>query len=580
MHNNDFRVASHPTCTQRAVLQRSLALVPLLAALLLTACGGGGGGGSGGGNGSATVTPPTAPDPLVPVPDNTFGVDCAGTHCAALDVSTYAGSGVGIWRYSNTSMAPAVVPVALTGTGGRSVTLVMTNLDNASTINGNIVAPGFSGNRHVDPVANDGGESEPRINQIPARIRHFQPPVLEPEPEPEVTVAARSLAPSATMHGASVGQGRLWYDHEENQRYATLEQQLTASDGRVINFWVENGEYIVSRVTPALLNALSQAFAGGNNPVYGLVTGLADQPWGSHNYGSALIAPSQPLDIVLLNLDNNGRPWELVGFFWGLNNFRNGANGISTSNESLSLYLDTETLYLGNGGLQFEISTLAHELTHMINFYQRVIKRSSPSSDYSYDTWLEEMSALMMEDVVGSRITPNYHVIRDDRFPAWLNAGDFNCDLTQFESNTSSACFGYNLAGSFGAWLLRHYGIDFYKALLAGTSSTDSIALLDNTIRARGGPGFKDAVRRWGTLLALLPAASPPWFGLPERSEQGFTLPAINGSAYVNVRRLPTVAPNPLQANGHYPQLRSNVANTYTETVTVPAYTTLTVIVK
>ncbi|WP_204277729.1 M30 family zinc metallopeptidase, partial [Enterobacter hormaechei] len=68
------------------------------------------------------------------------------------------------------------------------------------------------------------------------------------------------------------------------------------------------------------------------------------------------------------------------------------------SNQSLSLYVDSETIYLGgNDGLNTVISTLGHEFTHMANFYQRGVLHGS---QYMYGTWLEEMTAMTMEDVL------------------------------------------------------------------------------------------------------------------------------------------------------------------------------------
>ena len=585
MHNSDVAPLSRTSRSRLSAAPGWHLFAALLSAMLLTACGGGGGGGGGSGDSSRTLTDssgaPALPfdaSPPVAVPDNSFGVDCSGSRCGAIDNTTYAGSGVGLWRYSNTTASPAAVPVAISGTFGREVTLILTNLGDVSSPLANTFSPSRFANINGlnQKRVNAAPDNSPGVNRIPARIRHFQTPPLAQQRS-----AARSLAAPSALAASGVGDSRNWYDPDDQPRTATLQIARTAIDGRRVNFWLESSEYDANKVTDAQLQALADAFTSGDNAIYNMVTSLAGQPWGGHSYGN-LIDSTQPLDIVLLNMQDDSQAWGLVGFFWGRNNFRNGTqdgnNVINTSNESLSLYLDTETLYLDSDGLRFEISTLAHELVHMINFYQRSVRRSPQSGDYRYDSWLEELTASMMEDLIGTRLDPSYHIIRDDRFPSWLQAGDFNCDLTTFDDDTGSRCFGYNLAGSFGAWLLRHYGIDFYLSLLTDTSSTDSVAVLDHALRQYGGLGFKDAVRRWGTLLAPLPAAAPDWFGLPGRTQRGFTLPAIDGRNYL--RQLPTSAPAQLVPNGHFPQRRANVADPYVETVTVPAHTTLTVIVQ
>jgi hypothetical protein len=67
---------------------------------------------------------------------------------------------------------------------------------------------------------------------------------------------------------------------------------------------------------------------------------------------------------------------------------------------------------------------------------------------------------------------------------------------------------------------------------------------------------------------------------MPARSEGGFSLPAIDPSSLGRDKRsLPQAVPDWLRKTGSFPLVRPDVKGTYTETVRVPAGTTLSVVV-
>ena len=311
-----------------------------------------------------------------------------------------------------------------------------------------------------------------------------------------------------------------------------------------------------------------------------LVTGLAGQPWGAHTHGE-LIAADQPIDIVFVNFTPDSQPYGLLGYFWAVNNFKRqpGDAQFQYSNESLSFYMDTETLYLGGAnGLTTQISTLSHEFIHMINFYQRGALKGA---NYMFDTFLEEMSALMSEDILADRLTPGTNPMRDGRITGWMSKPGFNCDLASWVSDVNATCFGYNITGSLGAYLLRQHGVGFYQQLLKNTSSTDSLQVLGNAIAQAGGPSMPVTLQRWGSNIALLPSSGPAGYGWPARTDQAFTLVGIDGQRYAATRRLPTTVPSQLAARGHFPFVRQpDAQGLYQEQLRVPAGTTLTAIVQ
>ena len=210
----------------------------------------------------------------------------------------------------------------------------------------------------------------------------------------------------------------------------------------------------------------------------------------------------------------------------------------------------------------------------MIHFNQRnVLKGNS----YRFATWLNELAAEGMTDIVGSRLGG----YTDSRYPGWLSKPGFNCDITNWDSNLSSTCFSYNIVGSYGGFLLRHYGLNYYKALFNNsvTNANSSMDILAHAISAAGGDRLQ-TFRHWGASIAMLPATgSPDGFGYPARSEGGFSLPAYNGATFLSRRTLPS-APANLVPYGHHPVVKSGVSGTYTNTITVPANTHLSVVIQ
>ncbi|WP_279213766.1 M30 family zinc metallopeptidase [Delftia acidovorans] len=543
--------------------QHSKTAIALALGAVLAGCGGGGGGGPSG-------------------PSSQLTAACSGTACGAANATTYSGQGVGVWSYTNTTQAEQQIPVALTNLGSKQVTLIYTNNGDAS-----VPMPALT----LTPPAATTATAQKSLsaapatgNQIPERIRNFKPRLTAAD-----TQARQSIKPQAAAI-LPVGSQRSWFvetgSSKIETRQATLRRQAsvpTPTGTRTINVWLEDSEYDAAKVSDAMLDTLVQRFTSGSDAVYPLITGLSGEPWGAHSY-SNLIDPDQPLDIVFVNFVPDRTPYGLLGYFWSLNNFKADPADpdVKYSNQSLSFYMDTETLYLDPAaGMTNQISTLSHEFVHMTNFYRRSVQLSKPGTDYAFDTFLEEMSAMMGEDIVAQRVTPGFNSIASGRVPSWLSRSGFNCDPAAWSADTAAPCFGYDVNGSLGAYLVRQYGVGFYKQLLSNTTSTDSLQVLGNAIQQAGGPTLPVAVQRWGANIALLPADSPSGFGWPARTEQGFTLAAINGSSLASSRVLPTTVPVNLNARGHFPFLRQpDAQGTYQEQLRVPAGSTLTAVVR
>ncbi|WP_420995441.1 M30 family zinc metallopeptidase [Cupriavidus sp. 30B13] len=552
---------------------RASVVASILAAAVLAACGGGGG--------DAPVTQTTAGPaaPVVPPPaEPAPALAPACTGCGAADGSNYTGSGTGVWAASNTSGTPVDVPVAIGGVNGKPVTLLYTNGATAQAMPAlslSVIQPVVGSLALQSVQAAPSARDEQTMRDI-GEFNRTGWAALAGAKHP----ASQSEMAAPPPHAAVVNDVKNWYHTDGTSRSATLERQVLAPDGTTVNFWVETAEWTQSgsKVSDTILDALAAGFAGPGG-IYAMLTSVGGPLWGPHSYSNLIAGTGQPVDIVILNFDNNATPFGTVGYFWGVHNLLKTSD--PRSNESLSLYLDSETLYLGGTeGMKSMKMTMAHEGMHMQNFYRRGVKAGS---QYAFQTWLEEMSAMMMEDFASHTIDPSYNAIRDVRFRDYVGYGNgnFNCNILNF-TGFGPTCESYSVSGSFGGFLDRQLGLAFYKDLLTRTSSSDSQTVLDQAIKAaRADSGFQQELLRWSvTSNSLMPAASSPArYGYPERVDGGFTLPVIDPSLYSAIRRLPASVAATLQPYGSFPVVRTGTGATFSETVRVPAGSTLSVVV-
>lgn len=565
-------------CRSRAESPWSAAAM-LAVAMSLSACGGGGGGGGGGmalpvaASSPAAAAPPAAVKPADGVPVST---SCSS--CSQLEVATFAGSGTSIWQGVNKSQVAADVPLSISGLDGQTVTLVLTNEGAADqSMSGLVVRSG--GSVVASKAALPGDDSAEAQNMAIGEFNRAGFDKLLGAPSKDAPGLSKSVAAAPPY---ALDDQRQIYLYDHSQRSVKLVTQRAASDGTMVNLWVETSELSPSRITAELAQRMEDKFAAPGG-IYDLLVRTGGPLWGEHAYGELIAGSGQPVDIFLVNFDGNAKPYGVIGYFWGLNNFRKDAGERAWSNESLSLYLDTESLYLdGENGVKQIATTMAHEGMHMQNFYRRSVKMGSK---YAFATWLEEMSALMMEDWASFNIDPSHNAIRDTRFPYYLaynGAGSYNCMLSEW-TPMGANCESYALNGSFGGFLNRQLGLDFYRTLLNSTGVEDSTAILDAAIKSkRRGSGTGQELRRFSaTAAGVIPlGAGLDEYSMPARSEGGFSLPAIDPSSLGRNRRaLPQAVPDWLRKTGSFPLARPDVKGTYTETVRVPAGTTLSVVV-
>lgn len=547
------------------LLRTGIAAAVLLA---LVACGGGGGGGkSADGTANVVDTGPVGQPTRLEAESH---VEPSCSDCAAIDRNTYAGTGIGIWHTSNTDTAARDVKVAIGGLANNDVTLIFTNESASDVAMAGIVMNAT--NALFSRRANSGGAA-PVEPSAKAKIDEFNragwATLLGKEP------ARRASSFGGAPLMATVGiTTRVFNHHDGSARTTILKKTSTQPDGVAVNVWVETSEATETRVSSALVDQLASSFTRSGG-VYDMLKDVGGALWGSHSYPE-LITGGAPIDIVVLNLQADSAPFGEMGYFYSINNFSKAY--APESNESVSLYLDSETMYLaGARGMEAIVSTMAHEGMHMSNFYRRGVK-TGPA--YQFDTWLDEMSAMMMEDVASARISATYNTIRDMRIPQYLQYANFNCSVLEWNW-LGAPCDSYAVTGSLGGFLLRQMGIPFFGNVLR-QPTTDSHEALNAAIKAfRPHSGIGEELRKFAVAsIASLPAASAPaGFGFPTRVDGDYSIAAINAEVYKPSRMLPTSVPATLRGYANFPVVRQAVSGAFQETVRVPAGVSLTVVV-
>ena len=517
------------------------------ATLSLSACGGGG---EGEGRGGIATAPPVGLAPVAPVAPTppalpeVSDVLPSCTNCGAVNSTTYSGSGIGIWHKTNLNAGTSNVAVSIGGLVNKSVTLVVTN-------------------------------QTPVVQALPLLQPHtdYMEPPTGPAPveDPVATLAATpKVHRNAVVALPAATQMRNFAVKDGTTRTTTLMQQYTLADGALVSLWVENSQLGTTKMTPAITSALGATFAGAGG-VYDMLKTVGGPLWGPHTYTNYMGWSSINIDLVFVGLGTPGSAYGEVGYFHARNIAFKSAD--PASNESLALFLDADTTY-GDGerGLRTMKTVMAHEGLHMSNFYRRSLL---VGLGHQYQPWLEELTAMMVEDAFASTLGTAYNPTRDSRVPYYFPASAYACAVTDF------VCGGYPLVGSFGGFLMRQLGMPFLKALL-NNPVAGSEAALDAAIKVvRPSSSLGDEMRKFTvSMVALLPAVAPPaGFGFPGVSSAELTLVGFDTQTLDPNRWMPAVAPTALNAYASFPVSRARVTGIFRETVSVPAGATLSVVV-
>ncbi len=505
--------------------------------ILLQACGGSGG--------TTTDTPPVINRPVtMPVnpPKASLTVNCSGAACSAVSPIQYSGNGVGLWQYNNTSTQDALIDVDILGvTSKNQVTLAFTNGERDTAISvpsiGNNISAELKKNANLS--ANFRSEQSGTLNHLAVekhshdtahsvmmkRNQASKKNLIEKTPleKNQTTIQAETnLAVQRIRAAPTINTQRVWSDSYPSVpvNYITTNKHVcTLPSGRKVVFWQGNN---TANLTPTILQYFIDNTCGVSGTFARLNTLLGDF-WGANNlYGNIITETAgiqQDVNIVFLN---PVAPTDWAGYFDSKNNFLLSSE--SDSNQALVFFINASSI---NQQPDFYLSTLTHEATHLIAFYQNTVVR-----DKSWDNaWLDETVAMMSEDIIVPA-TVSYNKMADMRLPDYLKSGgNISLDNWLYVSDPS---IHYDMGATLGVFLNRRYGLSLYQQLLTGCTSPalkdDEYACLNSVIVQNGGLGLADEFEKMGASVFSKASASTGLvgYGFPKVNAGSYTLQAID----------------------------------------------------
>jgi hypothetical protein len=326
---------------------------------------------------------------------------------------------------------------------------------------------------------------------------------------------------------------------------ATLRRKQSDA-GAIAQFWVADALWTSNaaaedgRINSSRLEEIATRFldTGTDNDIFEWVSDIYGDPWGPRPTGEGLIKETKVVDILLLDIQDGGESSGsfVAGYFNPRDNFDpagpngNGWNdptGPSNRNESngrIMFYLDG-ALYAtpdsGQATWSVEqdypseiVMTLAHELQHMIHFYQKFVLQTGRPTD----TWIEEMLSTVTEDAVADKLgfrgprgvdptsfpegSAGARDIAFGRLPSFVDFPErslYNWD----SSDPQALLYDYASSFAFGSYLARNYGGAELLHEIVRNDEHDSDAVL-NAVASLGSPRTMSLLlREWAVATVL-----------------------------------------------------------------------------
>ena len=278
---------------------------------------------------------------------------------------------------------------------------------------------------------------------------------------------------------------------------ATLRKKVTASGVILLiyvadDYWIDKPETGI--VNQTMVDTIADKFlkAGENNDIYDWVTRIYGEHWGGKGRFSNVLSAEAAKYITILIDDiygdgpdtiRDGRG--ILGYFHTVNS-NLSKKWEESSNRRLMFVMDAAFLAARKPGAapgapwdpnyswpQEIFSTLAHEFLHLVSYYQ---KRITHTLTTQIQVWLEEMIALVTEDLISDKMglsgprgvplkggRPDYSPGTRPRTSSRLMAYNLSGDPQpgpSLTTNWGKPSFGYSygISYAFGAYLARNYG--------------------------------------------------------------------------------------------------------------------------
>ena len=317
-----------------------------------------------------------------------------------------------------------------------------------------------------------------------------------------------------------------------NENIAATVRNIKTNNGRTLYIWVADADWKDngngdSKVTPDMVEIMADKFlgTGENGNIYSHVTGIFGEEWGEID-DSRFINMTDEIHILLYNIDGSAcdpNTGGILGYFWSRDNYTSGV--FSNSNEKIMFYMNACLYASANGAWSQDdfwprqmFSTLAHELQHMIHFYQKsVINYVDSGRIRQSDTWIDEMCSLMAEDFVADTL--------GIEGPRGVDPGDGDYDYSAGSSGNLSGRLprfnrynyisltswrgefeDYSVSYAFGAYLARNYGgAELFREIVQNSRTnylaiTEAITSTDEKVNEIS---LAKLMRDWGAAVVL-----------------------------------------------------------------------------
>ena len=281
---------------------------------------------------------------------------------------------------------------------------------------------------------------------------------------------------------------------------ATLRKKVTASGVNLLvyvadDYWIDTPK--TGLVNQTMVDTIADQFlkTGENNDIYDWVTRIYGKHWGGKpskgRFSNVLSADAAKYITILIDdIYGDGVPTtrkdsaRTLGYFHSVNS-NLSANLAAKSNRRLMFVMDAALLAAKDPkaahGAPWDpnyyrpqeiFSTLAHEFLHLVSYYQ---KRITHTLTTQTQTWLEEMIALVTEDLVSDKMglpgprgvplkggSPDYSPGFPPVYSSRLRAYNYSGSQPGLSLTTNwgkpSHSYSYGLSYAFGAYLARNYG--------------------------------------------------------------------------------------------------------------------------
>ena len=322
-------------------------------------------------------------------------------------------------------------------------------------------------------------------------------------------------------------------------------RKVIRSGATTLAVWVSDREWQTTCVlveqclTQDMVDAFATRFLrpGASNDIYDWVTAIFGAPWGPHGYSNLLpAAAAGEIHILLLDIEGDGTGGGVftLGYYHSIHNVLHDPVYPTTlaSAQRLIFFLDSALLSIPEGPTwevddhnpSKIVSTLAHELQHMIHYYQKQIVNDLPYPPIS-EAWLDEMASLIAEDLVADKLEipgprgvahddPTAGAVRNTagRLPLYNVHNDIQ--VTAW----SGLLANYSINYALGAYLARNYGgAALFREIVQNDSA--SVAAIEEALATLGhSASFADVLTDWAVANLLSDDTNAP---LPYRYNSG-----------------------------------------------------------